>query len=365
MSPSAVKLYLLSWIFVLDFLGGERLKRWLWRKRAPSKRQVHIPGSGKTFPADFYFDPHRSESATVLLTHGVIESGKEDPRLIHFAESLVNCGFAVLIPELGQMKTLTLVMEESREIVDAFRFMLDLDGVDREHVGLMGFSFGAGPTLNAAADPVIREQVKFVVVFGGYFDPVNVIRYVTTGSDSYHGYTHTQAPAPYGKEVFIQNIVRYAADANDRSVLERLYGDPLCQQQPDGLQLDELTRGGRALYDLMANGDGEAVERLVERTDATVRAYLESLSLREKIHGVKAQVLIGHGDTDGLMPATESLRLADALLPQSLGYVAVLKIIGHVDPDESRITVRELFTVYLPALLRFHGLIWRILGQQR
>jgi len=327
------------------------------------KRQVRIPGREREFPADFYFDPHRANSASVLLTHGVIESGKEDPRLIHFAQCLVNCGFAVLVPELGQMKSLTLVMDESRDIVSAFRFMLDLDGADKERAGLMGFSFGAGPALSAAADPAIREQVKFVIVFGGYFDPVNVIRYVTTGSDLYLAHAHTQAPDRYGKEVVFRNLIRYAANPNDRVVLERLFGDPT-QHQANSDLLEELTSGGRALYDLLANEESEAVERLVERTDDTVKAYLKSLSLRDRIHDVKARVFIGHGDTDTLMPSTESLRMADALPPQSLGDVAVLKIIGHVDPDKSSRSVREFLTVSLPALLRFHKLIRRILDQQ-
>jgi len=103
---------------------------------------------------------------------------------------------------------------------------------------------------------------------------------------------------------------------------------------------------------------------LIERTDDTVKAYLKSLSLQEKTHDVKARVFIGHGNTDDLMPSTESLRLAAALPPKNLGYVAILKIIGHVDPHQSRISVREFVTVSLPALLRFHGLIWRILDQQ-
>jgi pimeloyl-ACP methyl ester carboxylesterase len=295
----------------------------------------------------------------------VIESGKEEPRLIHFTQCLVNCGFSVLIPEFTQMKSLTLVMEESRDIVDAFRFMLDRAGVDKERVGLIGFSFGAGPTLSAAADPAIRDQVKFVVVFGGYFDPVNVIRYVTTGSDSYRGHTHTQEPNRYGKEVFVRNIVRHAADANDRVVLERLFEQLMWQHQAHDSGLGELSRGGRALYDLIANKDGAAVEGLIARTDDTVKAYLNSLSLGDRILDIKARVFIGHGNTDGLMPSTESLRLAAALPPQNLGYVAILEIIGHVDPDQSRSSVREFLTASLPALLRFHGLVRRILDQQR
>ena len=39
-----------------------------------------------------------------------------------------------------------------------------------DRVGLMGISYGAGPTLIAAADPRIAARVDFVLSHGGYFD---------------------------------------------------------------------------------------------------------------------------------------------------------------------------------------------------
>ena len=51
----------------------------------------------------------------------------------------------------------------------------------------------------------------------------------------------------------------------------------------------------------------------MEATEPDVRDYLEGLSLRTIVPRVEARVLIGHGDTDPLIPSTESLRLADAV----------------------------------------------------
>ena len=76
---------------------------------------------------------------------------------------------------------------------------------------------------------------------------------------------------------------------------------------------DRLTEGGRAVYELIHNRDPARVQGLMDATDPAVRNYLESLSLRTIVPRVEARLLIGHGDTDPLIPSTESLRLADAL----------------------------------------------------
>ena len=72
--------------------------------------------------------------------------------------NLAACGFAVLVPELDGLKSLRLEMEESDDIVAAFRFLLSMDEVDDTRSGLFGISFAAGPILKAAADPSIRER---------------------------------------------------------------------------------------------------------------------------------------------------------------------------------------------------------------
>ena len=323
--------------------------------------------------ADLYVVPDARPRAGLLITHGVLETGKDDPRLVALANEMAACGFAVLVPELDGLKSLRLEMEESDDIAAAFRFLLSRDEVDETRAGLFGISFAAGPTVKAATDPSIRKRVKFVVSFGGYYDTVNIIRYLTTGRDEYRGHRHVEPPEIYARYVFVKNLLVHLTAEEDRMVLSGLL-DAMEREAASGakrwegeapeISPDRLTETGRAVYELIRNQDPDRVQTLMEATEPAVRDYLESLSVHRVAPHVTAPVLIGHGDTDPLIPSTESLRLADALPDPSRVHVAILKVVSHVDTRLSVRSIREFLTTTLPSCCRFYGLIFRILKQQ-
>ncbi|MDE0214075.1 MAG: hypothetical protein OXN22_08370 [Deltaproteobacteria bacterium] len=372
---SHVRISFLSLALLLHLLGGEGLRRLLrgWRRRKPAVRTLAIAGGNRHMVADLYAVQDARPRAGLLVTHGVLDTGKDDPRLVALADELASCGFAVLVPELEGLKSLRLEMAESEDIAAAFRFMLSREEVDATRAGLLGISFAAGPTLKAAADPSIRDRVKFVVSFGGYYDTVNIIRYLTTGRDEYRGHRHVEPPEIYARYVFVKNLLVHVTVEEDRRVLSGLLDD--MQREADAgvtrwdgeapvISPERLTEDGRAVYDLIRNQDPARVRSLVEATEPGVRHYLEGLSLPPVVPQVTARVLIGHGDTDPLIPSTESLRLADALPDPSRVYVAVLKVVSHVDARLSVQSIREFLTATLPSCCRFYGLIFRILKQQ-
>ncbi len=337
-------------------------------------RTLAIAAGDRRMAADLYIVPDARPRAGLLVSHGVLETGKDDPRLVALANELAGCGFAVLVPELDGLKSLRLEMKEADDIVAAFRFLLSMEEVDDTRAGLFGISFAAGPILKAAADPSIRERVKFVVSFGGYYDTVNVVRYLTTGRDEYQGYRHLQAPDIYARYVFVKNLLIHLTAEEDRRVLSGLL-DAMEREADAGgatnwegaapvISPDRLTEDGRAVYELIRNQDPDRVRSLMEATEPAVRSYLESLSLRTIMPRVGARVLIGHGDTDPLLPSTESLRLADAAPDPSRVHVAILKVVSHVDARLPVRSIREFVTTTLPSCCRFYGLIFRILRQQ-
>ena len=372
---SYVRIAFLSLRLLLHLFGGEGLRKLLRRCciRQPTVHARTIAVGDRRMAADFYAVPDAPPRAGLLVTHGVLETGKADPRLVALANELAACGFAVLVPELDGLKSLRLDMEESGDIAAAFRFMLSTDEVDETRAGLFGISFAAGPILKAASDPSIRERVKFVVSFGGYYDTVNIIRYLTTGRDEYRGHRHVEPPEIYARYVFVKNLLAHLTAEEDRKVLSGLLDDMEREAAAgatrwDGeapvISPDRLTEVGRAVYELIRNQDPDRVRSLMEATEPAVRDYLESLSVRPVVPQVTAPVLIGHGDTDPLIPSTESLRLADALPDPSRVHVAVLKVVSHVDARLSVRSVREFLTSTLPSCCRFYGLIFRILRQQ-
>ena len=372
---SQVRIAFLSLTLLLHLLAGVGLRKLLpgWLRRKPAVRTFTITVGDRRMPADLYAVPDAPPRAGLLVTHGVLDTGKDDPRLVALAHELASCGFAVLVPELDGLKSLRLEMAESADIAAAFRFMLSREEVDETRAGLFGISFAAGPVLKAAADPSIRDRVKFVVSFGGYYDTVNIIRYLTTGGDEYRGHWHVEPPENYARYVFVKNLLAHVAVEEDRKALSGLLDDMERKVNAgvarwDGeapvISPERLTEDGRAVYDLIRNQDPSRVQGLVEATEPGVRDYLEGLSVRPVAPHVTAPVLIGHGDTDPLIPSTESLRLADALPDPSRVYVAILRVVSHVDARLSVRSVREFLTSTLPSCCQFFGLIFRILKHQ-
>lgn len=367
-----IRLGLVTALFLRDLLdeGGLRAPEQgalSWVTSAPVVERLEIPRSGGKIIADLYRVPEEERQAAILLTHGIIEAGKDDPRLVRFAQSLARCGFVVLVPELVGMKSFRILLSDVDDIVDSFRYLASLDEiVDGDRMGLLGFSYGAGPTFIAAADPTIRDRVRFLVSFGGYYEPINVIRYITTGYYEYGDEKGFLQPEPYGKWVFFMNNVDYVESSQDRELLKAIFKKEEQMKREEATPLlDDLTPRGRFLYELLINEDPRQVDDLVKKTDPRFQEYLERLSLARIVPSLRAYLIIGHGSADPLIPYTESLRLADAVDDKERVHVAILRLFSHVDPTSKSFSITELITVYVPSLFRFYYMVYDLLSQQR
>ncbi len=338
-----------------------------WVTASPIVEQLQIGRDRAKIVADLYHLPDGKRRAAILLTHGIIEAGKDDPRLIRFARSLARSGFVVLVPELRGMKSFRILFSDVDDIVASFRYLSSRkEIVDERKMGLLGFSYGAGPTLMAAVHPSIRHQVKFVVSFGGYYDPINVIRFITTGYYEYRDEKGFLKPEPYGKWVFFMNNVDYVRSEKDRKLLKAVFKKEEEHKRDEVANLlGNLTAQGRYLYELLINEDPGRVDELVKRIDPRVQDYLSKLALGPLMPSIRAYLLIGHGSTDPLIPYTESLRLADAVQDKDRVHLAILKLFTHVDPARKSFSPKEFLKVYLPSMLEFYYLIYDLLSQQR
>ena len=371
---SQIRLGLLSVLFLKDLLGDGGVKAprrgaLAWVTRAPSVNLVIIPVGERTIEADLYYFQDGKKRAAILLTHGIIETGKNDPRLIRFAYSLARSGFVVLVPELVGMQSLRVLLSDVDDIVTSFRFLGSIkDQVDKEKMGLLGFSYGAGPTFMAASRPSIRYQVKFITSFGSYYDPINLVRFITTGYYEYGEKKGYLRPEPYGKWVFFVNNLDYVERESDRKFLKEVFKKEESRKTGEGIEIQaelrSLSPEGQALYELLVNKDPLRVEELFARTDRRFQNYIKRLSLAPVIPSVEAYMLVGHGTTDPLIPYTESLRIADAARDPDKVHTAILKLYSHVDPTRKSYSAKEFLTIYLPSMVQFYYLIYDLLSQQ-
>lgn len=180
-------------------------------------------------------------------------------------------------------------------------------------IGILGFSFGAGPALLAAADSSIRNRVDVVGSFGGYWDLAHVIAFITTGWYEEDGDWRQRTQQSYNRWKLLAALAPYAADPAKRARLERLVDRRLANPTGDvSVDMARLGLEGRQLLTLVENRQRDRVADLLVSLNPRIRERLQRLSPSSAITLVRARLLIAHGRDDDSIPYTESVRLARA-----------------------------------------------------
>jgi dienelactone hydrolase len=334
---------------------------------APVRQAVTFPGGGRSILATLYRPSGGSLGTGVVLVHGVNETGKDDERIVWLADLLARAGFTVLTPDFLGFKTLTIRTSDVEELVASVQYLAERSGeVGPGRIGLIGFSYGAGPTIIAAADPRVREKVQFVVSFGGYYDLLNVITFVTTGHFAFGEVRGWMVPNEYSRWIFLRYNLELIPARRDREILKEIAEakakNPAVEAGPLAAALGPE---GRAAYELLVNRQPERVASLVAALGPGVRQQIRFLSPSRVIQDLRARLFVVHSDPDDFMPKTESLRLADALASRGNVHLALLRVFNHVRPDFPALTPGSLFRVYLPEGRKVFWLVFDLVRQRR
>ncbi len=318
-------------------LGSSRLAA---QTPAPERHTVSYSTVVGERRADLYLSPQGARAGIVLVP-GVVAQGGRDPRLVAVARTLARLRFAVLVPDMPEVRRFRLRATDADEVAAAFTWLANRPELAPQGAaGIAGFSYGAGPVLLAAMQPDIREQVRFVMSVGGYYSLHNVIAYLTTGypATTLSTVAETSAdsrpgpPHPYGLAVFIRSNLDLLERSVDRGFL-RSYADYLVDE---GVPEEEplvgtLAPDASAFYELLTNPDPRRVPALIERLPERIRVELEGIdpSARDLAY-LRAQVILLHGRGDNLVPYFESIMLANAL-PEGQAQLFLIDGLAHVD----------------------------------
>lgn len=304
--------------------------------------------------ADLY-RPGGPPRGGLVLVPGLSRQGKDHPAFQHLARSLSRAGFLVLAPDFPGLRAFHVVESDVRVIVKAVQ-VLGAEGGNP--TGVLGFSFGAGPALLAAADPAVRDQIVLAGSFGGYWDLANVIGFITTGWLEEDGHWRQAAQQPYNRWKLLAALVPYVEDAGERGRLQRLTDRKLANPNADvRTELGKLGVESWRLLALVENQRRDRVADLLASLTPATRGRFQHLSPSTAIGGVRARLLIAHGRDDDSIPYTESVRLARAA--PNLGRLVIFDGFTHAFPSEGRWRSRlrqardlERLVLLLDALLR-------------
>ena len=337
---------------------------WLEKASArPAVKEVSWEGPLGSMKADLYLPHAEGKRGGILLNHGVIDTGKDDPRLKRFASVLCRAGFVVFVPDLKGMRAFRIAPSDIEEIKAAFSHLLSRQEVRPDSCGLFGFSYGAGPTIIAACRPEIRDQVRFVVSFGGYYDLKNVLSFIATGHFEFQGHRYFRRPQEYGKWVFLANNLDWVESAEDRAVLKKILKVKLRDENaPIDSFLSQLGGEGRNVLDLLSHADPSQTESFIQKLPPAIRSSMDALSVAPVLKDLRAILILAHGEDDDLIPFTETLRLAQAAPPPEKVCIKILKTFSHIDPEGKPLTLKNIFSFYLPEGWKLFFLIFHLLA---
>ena len=304
---------------------------------APLRRTVTYEVDQRVSAGDLYLPGDRAEAGLVLVP-GAAVNGKDDPKFVAFAESLARGRFAVLVPEIPNLRQLKVRSTDARKIADAARHLAGFtDGGqgtgEGAPVGVVAVSYAAGPAVMAAA-PDARDRIRFVAAIGGYYDLEAVITFFTAGVfRAAPGEPWQKAdPNPYGKWVFLRSNSDFISLPRDRRLLLEMAERKLRDLSAD---ISDLAAGlspeGRTVYALLQNREPAEVARLISVLPPRVRAEIRALDLKNlDFSEVSAQILLVHGRDDQIIPYSESLALAAAAGEEG-SELFLVDNLAHVD----------------------------------
>ena len=279
-------------------------------------------------------------AGAMLLVFGVNNLGRNHPAIVRVADGLARTGVAVLVPDSRTLLEGRLEVGEIDGVVRAFQLLAARPEIDRERLGIVGFSVGGSLALLAAADERIASQVRWVNAFGAFADAATYL-----ASVSAHAYRDGKGaavawqPTPLALEVYTSFLLAQVTDAGDREALEgALAGSIRDGEKPNAdpvLRRGLTTRAGRAVHDLFTASSLEAATRAVSDLPAASLRFIDAISPARHPGALRADVHLMHETEDHHVPFVESRALASVYEQAGLlRQLTEFRLFDHVQPDD-------------------------------
>jgi dienelactone hydrolase len=293
--------------------------------------EVIIPGRQRPIRARLYLGSGGGARQGLVVAHGVHYQGI-DGRLVPFARELARSGLVVLTPFLEDLADYRIDPRSVGELADSVLYLHGRHDLVDGPVGLLGFSFGGGLALLAAAEPALHDRLSHVVSIGGYHDLGRVLRFYLTGvADTPDGPVPGH-PHEYGPLVLLYRHLDALVPRRDRGPIREAVRAWLREEwdRARALALRLTSTRARKLFALV---DGRMLDRLRPRLQkllAADRSALAALSPRDKLSRIGAPVYLLHGEGDTVIPASEARWAAAELGPHEHDQL-ISPVIGHAD----------------------------------
>ena len=283
--------------------------------------------------ADLYL-PGRRPAPGLVLVLGALREGRRYPLLEKAARAIARRGFAVLVPELGRLRSLVLGEDAVEDLVASARALRGQDGVLDAPVGLIGFSLGGSLALLAAADPRLSGGVACVAAMGAYFRLEDMLSSAVAGS--------LAPPSAYAVVASLASTL----PSPDREIIEHALD--LDRESPVAalLRIPPASVGPQAQTILAGFRDGRP-QTIAE----SVRPMMEMLSPETAIGRIMAPTWVLHDERDRFVPISQFEAIRNAAAGRKSFTFFRIRLLEHTEPAAPPLDPRVLFRDYLPGLV--------------
>lgn len=338
-----------------------------------------IPTRHGQIEARIYRPADGQARRAVTLVPGVHMDGIREARLVGMAEDLAASGFTVLTVASPDLQRFRITPESTDIIEDAARWLAaGADGtVERAadgKVGMLGISFSGGLSIVAAGRPALRDQVRYVMSFGGHGDMQRVMRYLASGNAppmpplgeanaDVAGAEHVtiKPPHDYGVSVVLLGVADQLVPADQveplrQGILIFLTASSLDMIDKPRAEIEfqrardvarDLPEPSRSLLTHVNN-------RAVDKLGPILTPVVESLANRsehaslspERAAAPAAPVYLLHGAEDNVIPSVETVLLTNYLRDKTDVHAVLSGLITHAEVDRSAAAIE----------------VWRLVG---
>jgi acetyl esterase/lipase len=268
----------------------------------------------------------------MLVVSGVGDN-RQDPQLVNLLESLARAGIVAMNVTTPTLSNYILSPVDGDSAVQAFRALQRWPRVGADRVGIISFSAGGVFAAMAAADPRIRDQVRFVLLFGCYFNVADLLRDFGRRALIVDGQRQPWTPSPVPLQV-LANTIGTTLPPDEAATLRGAFfvgAPPLTSEQ-----LAQLSPQTVAAYHLLAGDEPERVEANLAAFTPEMNTLIAELSPSSFVAQIHPPVYLLHDRNDHSIPFTESRNFDAALnhLGHPHEYVE-FEIFSHVEvrPD--------------------------------
>ena len=298
------------------------------------------------------YSPLNTEHPPVLVAvPGLHRLGIEEPRLISFAKSMAETGIAVLTPQIDALADYRVEPQSIDIIGTSAQELARRTG--RKQVGVLGLSFAGGLSLMAASDPKYADAISFVAAVGAQDDVQRVEYYLVEGHTQWpNGRVLNTPPNNYGWWILIYSHPQDFFSPSDvegaHSALRLLLNEDAAAAKREA---EKLSPEGHTLMDaVFANQRQTFRTKLLADLDKH-SAEAVATSPHGHLQGLKANVLLVHGEGDDVIPPSETEWLARDIPAGHLQTALISRAISHVNLQDKPKWSDQLAVIHWIALL--------------